>query len=771
MPIKIPALDDRRYQELLDEALARIPVHNPEWTNFNKSDPGVTLVEVFAFLTENLLYRANQVPERNRRKFLSLLGVPFQAATPAQGLVTFNNERGPLGTITLNRGMEVRAGQVPYRTMMGLDVLPVEARLYYKRPVTNYTPQQKEYYRQLYASFLNEPQPDLTTLQLYETVPMPDPGPGSTGLDLGSASVVDGLWIALFARASDKPAAGASYATVLAQVRSAIAGKTVNLGVIPYLPDASRLLYPVGQSVPDAATHLIFEMPAGGPLPASREATYRQLPAESTADVLNYPGIVQITLPAESGLSLWTNVDPLEPGVGSFPPSLEDTSLMDRLITWIHIKAPSGVPARLYWLGINAAPITQGAVVNNERLPDGTGEPDQVITLGHKPVIPGSVSLSITPTGGSTAAWSEIEDLVSAGPEVPVGNPLVPPGSNLPPLAPSSVFRLEAESGEVHFGDGVHGARPPLLSKLRASYTYSVGAQGNVGGGSVNTCPALPAGVKVTNPVPAWGGADAETQAEAEKHITRYLQHRDRLVTVGDFETIAWRTPGVEMGRVEVLPAYHPRRSQAPGDAPGVVTLMLIPRHDARQPEAPVPGQNFLNAVCAYLDPRRLVTTELYLTGPTYVSIWVSIGIQVSPGVSIAETRDQVKKVIQQFLSPLPADPSGLPVDDSIPAFASGVKGWPLGKPVVNLELAAVASRVPGVLAVKDVLVALAGSNPPGDGRIPMSGLELPHLAGIAVAVGDPLTMAQLGNVPPEGGSATPGSKSLPVPVIPEECK
>jgi hypothetical protein len=70
MPLQIPSLDDRRYQELLDEALARIPVHNPEWTNFNKSDPGVTLIELFAFLTETLLYRANQIPERNRRKFL-----------------------------------------------------------------------------------------------------------------------------------------------------------------------------------------------------------------------------------------------------------------------------------------------------------------------------------------------------------------------------------------------------------------------------------------------------------------------------------------------------------------------------------------------------------------------------------------------------------------------------------------------------------------------------------------------------------------------------
>ena len=99
MPLTIPTLDNRRYQDLLNEALARIPVHNPEWTNFNESDPGVTLIELFAFLTENLLYRSNQIPERNRRKFLSLLGIPLQPAVPAHGLVTISNDRGPLSTL------------------------------------------------------------------------------------------------------------------------------------------------------------------------------------------------------------------------------------------------------------------------------------------------------------------------------------------------------------------------------------------------------------------------------------------------------------------------------------------------------------------------------------------------------------------------------------------------------------------------------------------------------------------------------------------------
>src|SRR5581483_6323673 len=123
VPLTVPELDSRRFQDLVDQALARIPVHNPEWTNFNRSDPGVTLVELFAFLTESLLYRANQIPERNRRKFLKLLGVPLAAADAARGIVAFANERGPLETQTLPTGLELRAGQLAFRVEQGLDVL------------------------------------------------------------------------------------------------------------------------------------------------------------------------------------------------------------------------------------------------------------------------------------------------------------------------------------------------------------------------------------------------------------------------------------------------------------------------------------------------------------------------------------------------------------------------------------------------------------------------------------------------------------------------
>jgi hypothetical protein len=76
MTLPLPNLDDRTYADLVDEALTLIRSYQPEWTNYNPSDPGVTLVELFAWLAEMLIYRANQVPDRHRIAFLQLLNGP-----------------------------------------------------------------------------------------------------------------------------------------------------------------------------------------------------------------------------------------------------------------------------------------------------------------------------------------------------------------------------------------------------------------------------------------------------------------------------------------------------------------------------------------------------------------------------------------------------------------------------------------------------------------------------------------------------------------------
>jgi hypothetical protein len=762
VPLQIPSIDNRRYQDLLNEALARIPVHNPEWTNFNKSDPGVTLIELFSFLTENLLYRANQIPERNRRKFLQLLGVPLQPSSSSLGLVAFTNDRGALQTITLNSGLEVRAGQIPFRTNQGLDVLPVEAQIYYKRKISNPDPTIQDYYKTLYASYKG-PANDDPDFQLYETVPL-------DGRDVNAVSISDdttdrSVWVALLARTNDKD---------LEDVREQIGGKTISLGVVPAIDQATQHLAPGGNANPEGEALLEYSIPivGNGELPddpSLRTPNYRPLPPTAIGDILTGPGVVQLTLPAADELRLWTNLDPLEAGVKDFPPSLEDSHLNQRLITWLKITASAAVSTKLLWLGINTVPVTQRAHITNEVLPDGTGVPDQVVVLSRKPIVPKSVRLVVS-TSTEVSQWQEIDDLFAAGPEVQVTDPKLPPGATSPTNLPVNVFVVDPEAGQIKFGDGLRGRRPPAGAKLRVSYDYGVGAAGNVAAGSISTSPALPAGIKVTNPVRTWNGTEAEKVSDGEKQIARYLQHRDRLVNAVDFETITMRTPGVDIGRVEVIPAFNPDLSpNEPGDAPGAVTLMLIPRNDLKQPDAPNADATFLNAICRYLDPRRLVTTELFLRGPVYKGIWISVGINVVAGTSIAEVREAVKQELLNALAPIAktASISNTLTSLTTPAYATTQKGWPLRKAVTAKELLAVASRVSGVLLVNDVLIA--ENDKPSTPQIPINGLELPRVLGIAVTIGDPMDVGQL------RGDATasapkPGPRIVPVPVIPEEC-
>jgi hypothetical protein len=762
VPLAIRNLDDRRMNDLRAEALSRAAVYTPEYTNFNRSDPGVTLVELFAFLTENLLYRCNQIPDRNREKFLKLLNIPLQPATAAQGLITITNtDKNQLATITLNDDIEVRSGQVPFRTTRGLDVLPIEGRVYFKQKILSPKQQLQDYYQQLYSSFRGTPQAPPPTL--YQVVGFPSPG----GNPVVLSGTVDGfLWLALLVRDVDQPVAAMADA-----VRDAIAGKTLSVGVVPSLTNETRVL-PAGRSAgapaPVTLEFDIPKLPPSGGLEDSqnRVPSYRPLDSRPGKDVFSEPGVIDVTLPSKNELKLWNNIDPLESGVDLLPPSLDDSALNDRLITWLRIRPSAAGTGRFLWMGINCVSISQREHIVGEVLPNGTGEPDQSVTLAQAPVLRESVAVTVIPPQGPQDVWTPVDDLFLAGPEVATPDPSQPPGSPPPPATNAHLFLLDAEAGQVTFGDGMHGARPPLSARMVADYDFCQGSLGNVAVGAISTSPVLQ-GLKISNPVSTWGGADAETPEAGEKQITRYLQHRDRLVTALDFQTITLRTPGVQIGRVDVLPNYHPELSSGSGDAPGAVTLMLIPAFDPVQPDAPMPTSNFLNTVCSYLDTRRLITTEVFLRGPEYVGVWISVGIQVLPGASAAPVREAAKNAITEFLAPTKGGIQTLAEDPAellnAPQTAED-NGWPLGKSVIALELMAVAGRVKGIEFINKVLLA-TDAGPVA--QVDLSGLQLPRILGISVTDGEPLPMEELQQGPASTSAPTGVAQ---VPVIPEEC-
>src|SRR6266496_2534126 len=88
MPLVLPNLDDRRWSDLVEEGRALIPVFGPEWTDHNVHDPGITLMELLAWVAETDIYAVNQIADRHRRKLLELIGVTPQPPRAARTVIS-----------------------------------------------------------------------------------------------------------------------------------------------------------------------------------------------------------------------------------------------------------------------------------------------------------------------------------------------------------------------------------------------------------------------------------------------------------------------------------------------------------------------------------------------------------------------------------------------------------------------------------------------------------------------------------------------------------
>src|SRR5262245_54352563 len=126
MPLPNPILDDRSYQQLRDELVRRIPVYTEEWTDHNASDPGITLIELFAFLGENLLFRFNQIPDATKLAFLKLLRIPLRPAIAASSMVTLKSTEPTGARVLVPIGTEMRAGSVPFASLTEVSAWPLD---------------------------------------------------------------------------------------------------------------------------------------------------------------------------------------------------------------------------------------------------------------------------------------------------------------------------------------------------------------------------------------------------------------------------------------------------------------------------------------------------------------------------------------------------------------------------------------------------------------------------------------------------------------------
>jgi hypothetical protein len=296
------------------------------------------------------------------------------------------------------------------------------------------------------------------------------------------------------------------------------------------------------------------------------------------------------------------------------------------------------------------------------------GRPDQGFALRHAPVEPDSLVLEVV-VGEDAQLWEPIEDLLLAD-------------------ADAAVFMPDWGTGWITFGDGAHGRIPVAGAEIRAiRYRHGGGAATNLAAGAiVQPLTGLRGIREVTNRRPAVGGADPETPESLRKSAGHRLRvARDGAVTAADYEQRAMAFP--EVRTAKALPLFHPA---FPGvDVPGALTVVVVPEGQERRP---VPSEDLLRAVGAWLDAVRTVGTELAVTGPELVEIAVRARLEVTASANFAAVLDRARRRLDAFLD---------------------ARGWELGRDLQPSRLYAVLLDDPegAVEAVSWLAVTVEGSD------------------------------------------------------------
>jgi hypothetical protein len=735
MPLTAPVLDSRRFDDLVREARERIPRYTPEWTNFNDSDPGMTLVQLHAWMTETILYELNRVPELNYIKFLDLIGVKPEPARPAIAEIEFKTEK-------LDKPDDALVAPVPLATKIAVDD------------------------PQLTQEILFETDRTLVALNAHAGAAISGNSPAGFTRELVTGYVKEPLWLHSFQPfAAGNPAGSAFYAGLLLRpVRSAkpdaysndrlpagpldiyieatqvfdkdprgtvIAGPLARSCLNASVPFTSRIewqLFTGDATQPNLfadnsdtgwstlavssdttadlsrSGHVVLELPAGGepvspsqlsagfwasfgedkppvtqaeliaalqgPLGASMlegladkwkdmgvgDATDQTALAackESVADTVAKLNGLTVN-PAALKLSDWEKISP-EFAAG-FPAEADQF----RELYWIRARIKSAYqgeeprPGLLNAIRLNTVPVTQAATRLEESIGRSNGRPSQTFTIPKTPVLIDPMTnvpdleLAVT-SAGVTEVWIRVDDFFRSGPA-------------------DGHFLLDPKSGILTFGDGRRGRIPVADAQIVANhYRVGGGAIGNVGAGTITKIKGKVRGIKgATNARPAHDGSDAEPMETVKLRAPHDLRNLKRAMSADDFGEIALQTPGVSLHYAHAIARRAVDANQNLVAKDGAVTLVVLPKN---KEDTPQPSEAQLRAICAWLEPRRLITTELHITGPKYKKVTKLSGrLQIRAGFDLTAVTDAVYTALVDFFHPIRggSDGTGWPMGDDI---------------------------------------------------------------------------------------------------------
>ena len=490
MPFESPRLDDKTFDDLVQEALKRIPLYTPEWTDHNLSDPGVTLIELFAYMTDIMLYRLNRVPERHYVKLMELLGMRLREPEAAQGRQTFWLSVPQPVDVAIQQGTEVATTRTENEEpiIFSTDYASTIKVAEVAHILTSIRgSKQREYkaqdVKQAYEGFTNK------GFGIFQEKPQPS----------------DAVYFGFKREMTD-------HLIGIDVIVDRGAGAGINPNNPPYVWEVLSSTSP------------------------TVEWTQCELESDGTK-AFNVPGIIRLHLPKmvegqiEDYRGFWLRCRLLRTKEGE--PQYRESPHFQR--------------TRVASWGVTID-ITHATVIKEEVLGRSDGAPGQKFFLQNTPILKRNDEerLIVRIDGDNEEVWTEVNDFAESGPEdrhytldalsgeirfgpsMPQRDGTIKVYGAIPPKRALIMMR------QYRHGGGIDGnLKLGAINTLRTSFPYIT---------------------RVSNRQPTIGGLNAESVDDAKLRVPGYLRSLERAVTAEDFEYLAKKAAPGRVARAFALP-------------------------------------------------------------------------------------------------------------------------------------------------------------------------------------------------------------------------
>lgn len=627
-------LDDENYEDIFNKARNMIAGFYPEWTDYNEHDPGITFLQLFAWMKEMQQFHLNQIGEEHLKMYLKLLGIEQRKKKAACTLIDFTPT---MKSFLLPKGTRLLAENIPFETskvemiektalvecccitpegQMKIDRLTLEQDSKMRCFPFGEEPEKENEFLMKFDSPIQEKQNHTIYFEIYDEYPVP-----RNALEEGFTPLV-GLALEYYGEDGFAPCCEVTDGT----------DQLLHSGIMEFtIPTKMK-------PMEDGNYGLRLRLISGeyDLAPVLQDLLINVIPVSQKATLADYEDVClradeqgRCSFCSRTRIFMEGKLDVYQK-IGQTYVQLEGKNIRAE-------RNKEKVELELFPKQVSASEQVCFRIVGydpnflNEHEHTLNGFPYQAIELDDKELLYDSFAVMIC--GEKSECWEDwekVENFHCSAPE-------------------DRHYELDEEKGRVVFGDMEQGLAPDGICRI-IRYVQSLGKRGNVRSGQIHSFENTDIQADVTNRQDVSNGEDKEKIETCFARFRRETHRIDRAITTEDYENLVLRTPGLRIQRAKAVPMELTKYTDS-GLRENCISIVVQPYSAGKQEKL---SDAYRKNIMTWLNAKRMIGTKVQLLSPDYIGISLFAEIVVKPHYPAA--RMMIESAVNQYFEEVVAD-------------------------------------------------------------------------------------------------------------------